>query len=346
MTERWFLTKVFYSLSDLDTELDPHGDTILVEFVRPVLAHLYQQGWIRWGTFMRFSEQGYHIRFLVYGDETTLAEHVQPYVQAALAAHRAEHPEIALNPMSLAPLAVRLNQKWGGPKESFDLHSPSADIMGLMYNTGEDEIFESDAAFASNYDLHSDACNRILEFLAARPSHKLRKTFVRLLMDDILRAADMTNLERYYFLTFLQMQWIDYFDLEPQVFAPYHALYVQMKDRYQQFFSAKRGPEDSLPLLPAPVHAMYLEWVSRTSAYANVPAFMGRDGQGALTPHGSLRLLSLFHLVHNRIGVGLLQEIFLAYILAQHYRTFLTSEEIAAADAWSRSMRTLEPNPA
>lgn len=114
MGDRWFLTKIYYSLADVENEEDSNGNTILLRFVYPSLLGLKEKGWIRWGIFMRFSEEGYHIRYQVYGDEQVLAEKAAPYLTQALEELRLQHPEVSLHPMQLTPLAVRLNQKWGG----------------------------------------------------------------------------------------------------------------------------------------------------------------------------------------------------------------------------------------
>lgn len=334
MGERWFLTKIYYSLADVENEEDPHGNTILLDFVRPTFAHLKAKGWVRWGIFMRFSEEGYHIRYQVYGDEQVLAEKVAPYLAQALQELRQQHPEVSQQPMQLTPLAVRLNQKWSGAGDLFDLRLPDMHEMGLMYNTGEDEIFESDEAFARHYDLQSDACARALDLLSLKPAYNLRKTVARLLVDDFLRMTDLTSLERYYFLTYLRMEWIDYFELTPTDLAPSYEMYAAREARYQAYFAQKKTPEDSLAMLPSALRPFYKDWL--WSLQEKTPPIVGRDSQGHLTPHGSLRLMAFFHLMHNRIGIGMMQELHMAYVLAQHYRAHLTTAEISQADAWAR----------
>jgi hypothetical protein len=341
MSERWFLAKIYYSLANIENEEDPNGNTILVDFVRPTVRALKQQGWIRWSTFMRFAEQGYHIRFMVYGDEKVLAENVEPTVQRALQKHRAAHPEVSSRPMQLAPLAVRLNQKWGGAKRDYALRPPDANVMGLMYDTGEDEIFESEEAFTNHYNLQSDACERALDLLALEPRFQARKSFVRLLVDDFLRLTDLTELECYYFLTYLRLEWITYFEIADADLEPSYRVYHEREQRYRAYFQRKQTVDDSLAMLPSHLQALYRDWLD--SLRQKLPAVIGRDAAGHLTPHGSLRLLTFFHLMHNRLGVGMMQELHMAYVLAQHYRSYLTAAQVAEADAWARMMRTLAP---
>jgi hypothetical protein len=341
MSERWFLAKIYYSLASIENEEDPSGNTVLVDLVRPTVRTLKEQGWIRWSTFMRFAEQGYHIRLMLYGHESVLVEKVEPYVQQALQRHRREHPEVSRQPMRLTPLAVRLNQKWGGAKVDFELRPPDDNVMGLMYNTGEDEIFESEEAFTHHYNLQSDACERSLELLLLEPAFQARKSFVRLLVDDFLRLTDLTMLERYYFLTYLRLEWITYFELAEADLAPSYQLYRQREERYRAYFSHKQSVDDSLPMLPPHLRPFYQEWLD--SLRQKLPPIIGRNANGHLTPHGSLRLLTFFHLMHNRLGVGMLHELHMAYVLAQHYRSYLTAAQVAEADHWARQMRTLAP---
>lgn len=344
MGDRWFLTKIYYSLADVENEEDSNGNTILLRFVYPSLVGLKEKGWIRWGIFMRFSEEGYHIRYQVYGDEQVLAEKAAPYLTQALEELRLQHPEVSLHPMQLTPLAVRLNQKWGGTRETFDLRLPNAHEMGLMYNTGEEEIFESEEIFAHHYDLHSDACARALALLSFKPTYQLRKTIARLLVDDFLRVTDLSNLERYYFLTYLRMEWIEYFDLTPADLAASHNMYEQRKARYQAYFAQKKTPDDSLLMLSPEVRPFYQKWLA--ALQEKVPPVVGRDANGHLTAYGSLRLMAFFHLMHNRIGVGMMQELHMAYVLAQHYRSLLTETEISQADAWARQTQAALPGRA
>lgn len=344
MAERWFLTKIYYSLADVENEEDSNGNTILLNFVYPSLLCLKEKGWIRWGIFMRFSEGGYHIRYQVYGDEQVLAENAAPYLMQTLEALRLQHPEVSLYPMQLTPLAVRLNQKWGGARETFDLRLPHEHEMGLMYNTGEEEIFESEEVFARHYELHSDACARVLHLLSLRPTYQLRKTIARLLVDDFLRVTDLSNLERYYFLTYLRMEWIEYFDLTPADLAASQKMYEQRKARYQTYFAQKKCSDDSLLMLQPEMRPFYGEWLA--SLREKVPPVVGRDAHGQLTPYGSLRLMAFFHLMHNRIGVGMMQELHMAYVLAQHYRSLLTETEISQADLWARQTQAALPGRA
>lgn len=344
MSERWYLVRLYYHMGDLQREEDPTGDHILVNLVRPAMQHVLGQGWARYGWFMRFSQHGYHIQFRMWGDENRLQEQAEPYLRAAATDYcRSSLPSQPAE-MELGVLAQRLNYKWGGPKEHITVRQPGAVETGLMYNTGEEEIHESAESFEQTSRFNSDACLRSLDLLAAAPQLKDRKTFVRLLMDDFFRLADLSQRERFYILTFCQLQWIKYFALDEATLAPYHAHYLQMAPRYQQYFAQKRRPEDSLIYLTPTLRPLYQDWIAAWRA--SIPHIIRRDAQGQLSSYDSLRLLTIFHLTHNRLGIGLLQEMYMAHLLAEHYRTFLTPDEAEEVVYWANQNVKIYGEPA
>lgn len=337
MAEFWLLAKIFYSMPNLESSEDPNGDALVLGVARPLIATCLERGWCRWGHYMRFSEQGYHLRLTLYGEEQVLEQLVMPLLEQTVQRHHAALPGPAQSPMRLSPLAQRLNHKWGGPKERFEVYPPGTALMGVARGIDDEGVFESPEAFAAHHRLHTDGARRAIALLEQTASHKQRTAFVRLLLDDFLRLTDLGPLERYCFLNYLKMQWISYFDLGPEVLEPFMHLHAERAERYQAYFARKRGPEDSLPLLPAALRPLYQDWIA--SLRELLPPVLGRDGRGLLTPYVSLRLLSFFHLTHNRTGVGLVQEVYLAHLLEQHYRSLLEPWQIAEAERWSRALQ-------
>lgn len=332
MAEYWLLAKIFYSMPDLESPEDPNGDRLVLKVARPLIAESLAQGWCRWGHYMRFSEQGYHLRLTLYGEEQALEQRVMPRLRQILA----QAPDTDQPPMRLSPLAERLNHKWGGPKQHFTVYPPGTAFMGVARTIDDAEAFESPAAYAAHHALNTDGAARAMALLEQAPAHRQRTAFVRLLMDDFLRLTDLSALERYCFLNYLKMQWISYFDLGPEELAPYMRLHAERAERYHAFFARKRGPQDSLVLLPEPLRPLYQGWVAALREL--LPPAVRRDEHGRLTPYLSLRLLSYFHLTHNRVGVGLIQEVYLAHLLEQYYRSLLEPSQIAEAERWAQAL--------
>ncbi|MCB0076416.1 MAG: hypothetical protein KDD73_03260 [Anaerolineales bacterium] len=331
MTERWYLAKVFYTMPVGAGEQDPRGDEIVSRCLMPLVTQLRRDGLIRWAVFMRFSEGGYHLRLRLRGDEALLAQVVAPQLERALLAYWAQCPDEG-RPMILAPLALKLNEKWATTPNRPELHQAGTTEMGLMYNTGEEEVFESEEAFEAHYALQDCSCELIMGLLQDGMPLAVRKTLVRLLMDDFFRILDLSDRERFYVLQFCQQQWITYFNIDEETLRPYHALYQRRAARFNTFFARQQSVDERLTLLPNRYWDHYREWLALLKRGA--PPLIARDDVGNLTSHSALRLLTFFHLTHNRIGIGLLQEIYGAYILANYYRTRISRRVAEDADYW------------
>lgn len=326
MREKQFMTKIYYAMADMNDPSDPRGNGILVDMVTPLVRHAFNQGWIHNFAFMRFSDGGYHIRFRLIGDEEVLETKVQPYIWKQVTHYRDTHEVGQQQQMELSRFAIHVNQNWNGKRSEFKLFKPGQFQMGIMQGPGEETAHESAVALRGYQDFTTDACLRILQLLESGPDYKTRQTFTRLLLDDFIRLLPLSHRERYYILNFCEQQWLSYFKMEESSIAPYRETYKERTAAYTRYFEQKKGPADSLPYLPESLHPLYMAWVEAFPAFTS--SIVRRDENGYMTQFDALRILALFHLTHNRIGIGLVPEIQWAHMLKNYYGRFLTTQEI------------------
>ena len=326
MHEKQFMTKVYYAMADMTDPSDRRGNSIIVDLVAPIVRHAFNQEWVHNFAFMRFSDGGYHIRFRLMGDEETLVIHTQPYIRQQVTNYLETHDVGQEQEMQLSSFAVHVNKTWNGKRDEFKVFKPGQAHMGIMYGPGEETAHESAEALRDHQDFTTDVCFRILQLLEMKPDYKTRQTFTRLLLDDFIRLLDMNHNERYYLLNFCEQQWMSYFQVDESSLASYRETYKGRNATYMRYFREKKGPEDSLPYIPKQLRSLYMTWIEAFPHF--IPSIVRRDENGYMNQYDALRILALFHLIHNRIGVGLIPELQWAHVLKRYYRTFLTAQEI------------------
>lgn len=326
MSEKQLMIKLYYAMADMTDPSDPRGNATIVNLVSPIVQYVFDQEWAYNFAFMRFSDGGYHIRFRLIGNENVLETKVQPYIRQQVTDYLETHNVGQEQKMELSRYAVHVNKNWNGKRSTFKLFKPGQFQMGIMQGPGEETAHESALALHDFQEFTTDACFRILRFLETNPDYKTRQTFVRLILDDFIRLLDLSHRERYYILNFCEQQWLSYFEMDESSIAPYRDTYKGRIAAYMRYFRQKKGAEDSFPYLSERLRPLYMTWVDSFSQFTSF--IVRRDENGHMTQFDALRILALFHLIHNRTGVGLVPEIQWAYMLKTYYRTFLTPQEI------------------
>jgi hypothetical protein len=155
---------------------------------------------------------------------------------------------------------------------------------------------------------------------------KERKTFVRQLIDDALRIALPAPSERYVFLQRIKESWVDFFELKPDVLQFYEQLHHKNAAQFTAFFDRKQTIGDSLALLPPAFHPVYRASVAMLEQ--RIPRIVLRSPAGKLTMSDANRLVGIYHLLHNRLSLGIEEEVYLSLILSQYTLTRLGDRDI------------------
>jgi hypothetical protein len=317
---------VYYCPASLQTREDPYADALLLEAVRPAIQHLRERHVIDGWMFMRFSERGYHLRLNLFGSEASLRDRAIPYLTEQVGAYLARHPEMTPAKTELAPISQVLNRKLGREETDRALPGTIESRIDVALSGGLESDNEPAAVLVANAGLQSALCDRILEFLALRPSMKERKTFVRQLIDDALRIALPAPGERYVFLQRIKESWVDFFELKPDVLQFYQELHQKNAAQFTAFFDRKRTIGDSLSLLPPNIHPVYRASVAMLEQ--RIPRIVLRAPDGKITKSDANRLVGVYHLLHNRLSLGIEEEVYLSLILSQYTLTKLGDRDI------------------
>jgi hypothetical protein len=220
-----------------------------------------------------------------------------------------------------------LNRKLGHALTDLATPGTIESRVEVGMSVGPDQDNETEAVLHANIALQTALCEHILEFLALRPDMKTRKTFVRQLLDDALRMTLPAPGERYIFLQRIKAGWIDFFELKPDVLQFYDQLHRKNAAQFAAFFDRKQSIGDSLALLPPATHPVYRAILGMLETFA--PQII-LSSSGSLTSRDANRLVGVFHLLHNRLSLGIEEEVYLSLILSQYTLSKLGDREISA----------------
>lgn len=329
MDGAWLLTKLFYAVRRDTGAEDVHGDRLLVELVAPLFREVREVPGVRWMNFMRFSENGYHIRFRFYGDRKILESSLGPRIATRVAELCDTAAEMFTGTQALSGISATLNRKRSRDGE-IRLFEPGFRQTGFLDDSEERALFESEEDRAAYFDFDDAACEKLLEILARRPPFQLRKLLLRQALDDLLRLAGLSAAECYLLVRYTERLWTDYFELGEQHLGPMKQYFEERRERYLAYFGEKKGPEESLRLIPESWREPYVEWMGLLRQ--TLPPLIRREPDGTWSRYSLLRLFAAFHLWHNRIGLGIVEEVFLAYLLGAYYRTLVSEGEQAEVE--------------
>ncbi len=308
--------RLYYSPAQIDQVLDRNADQLLIEAVHPAIEQAYARGWFKYLTFLRFSEQGYHLRLIFFGPAEALRQ-LQDWLQAEWSAYLAQHPQLTDGAMPLSHYASILNRKMGHATATSALQPSGSIVWEWSEKIGIGRDFDHLADFEVYYAFQSAFVFRSLELLRLQPSLAIRKTFVRLLVHDLLQASGLRIDECYKLLQRLQKVWVGYFELNQQLLAGYRDLLQQKAPQYRAFYAPTRSLEQRLSALPAAYHGVYRAMLA--DARRLIPAVVQRTADGTPTLQALTAISGLIHLMHNRLSVPIPDEVYLTLILSDYY---------------------------
>lgn len=321
----------YYTPLDLTSRHDPHADALMLQAVEPVIHQLYHAGGLTGFSFMRFSERGYHVRMFLTGEEDYLREHAVPALQASVAAHIAANPALTAPLDHLAPISQVLNRKLGHDLDAVGLLAPGTILIDYapVPDAGPDREHETEDVLLANLELHNGLCLELFNLLALAPTMRERKLFVRQLIDDALRLAPLRDRDRFMITQRIKSSWIEFFELRPDVLLFYRTLYERQAPDFQQFLTAKLPLDGSLAVLPERLHEVYRRMYTLMETL--LPRVVVRS-TGEYTARDGNRLVGVYHLMHNRLSLGIEEEVYLSMILGNFYYNRLAPADVAIVE--------------
>lgn len=345
MNKTWHLAKLFYPIDVARTD-DATGDSVLTKLARPLFHEVMGLDIADAIAFMRFSKQGSHVRmrFRVddarYGDfENIVQQRVQGYVHT--------HPALFARPMQLSPVGQVINAKMQGGAQQLQAEGTSAlrnpgELLLVADELDQDQrqgFYERDDVETTEALLQHLTCTALLDFLQLNPSLEARKAFVRLFMMNMFGALALTPYDVYRIAGLLRTQWTSYFELDSYMTA-YFDRYHKERARYDAFIQSgmKAGARVPGGVLNPKMSDVLNGFMNQLRHLCQNQPLVVRDTQNALTGFSVLRLFGFFHLNHNRLGIGIFQEVFWAYAMAEYFGARLSSLEQNRANQWAQDV--------
>lgn len=335
----FLLVEFYYPMVDDGQGGDLLGDACLLAVLQPVAAALPSLAGVSGHEFMRYSLDGYHLRIKFHGRRAALQRLADEQIRPALLAFVDHHAQWLAQDMALGDFGQRLVARLG--KQGDPLRE-GGDFALRMARDAQD-VFESAQVRTHYLTLSRHMCDLVLAAIACGLDARERRTLARLLLMQLLGATGLPAAGLHYLATFAARQWQGYFDIEPAQIARCQSTAAAAAAPFSAFLHSAGDSQAIARALPERVRAAYVQHTQPMLAL--MPLLMDIGQGGAATNHAALRVLSLVHLAHNRLGLNILQEIIFAELACHHYAAQLDPAATRSNREWvDRNLSTYLAN--
>ncbi len=324
----YLLVEFYYPMIDNGSGGDLVGDACLSAVLQPLTKGLNTRQGVEGYEFMRYSLDGYHLRIKFHGELNALQRLADEGVRPALQTFAECHAKWLAHDMTLGDFGQRLLARLG--KQGDPLRE-GGDFAVRMARDADD-LFESDYIRAAYLKLSRHMCDLVLLALELNLNRGERRALARLMMMQLLQATGMRDEGLHYLSTFAARQWQGYFNIDPAQIAACQADAASSSAGFSAFLSRVENTEAVAKALPARIRAGYCE--KTESMVALMPDLVELTAEGGASNHTALRVLSLVHLAHNRLGLNILQEITFAELAVRYFCGRLDPEAASRNSEW------------
>jgi hypothetical protein len=325
---RHILVEFFYPIFDNDAGLDICGDLAIVVMLKPLVGELRSRRLVSSYEFMRYSVGGYHLRVKFYGEKERLAKAEFEIIRPALDSFREKYAEVLANPMILGDFSVRLHERLDA--SDAQVHRGGEYVIKSALDVAD--LYEDEEVRQHYLRFGEALCDLIIDMVEDTQDLKIRKTFARILLMDMVDSTGLKPEELHYVLLFIKRQWEKYFLIGQEDIERLRTLSITLAPRFHEFLAARNGVAGSAAALPKSWRQRYIDSVFKLSQA--VPDLIRFGPHGVINNNTALRLLSIVHLVHNRLGLDISQEVLFAEIAGGYFERQLNKEELANTQEW------------
>lgn len=290
----------------------PDCDRVIVDVAEPFVRRCQEQGWTDQHFFIRYSENGPHVRLRLHGRASVLENEVWP----ALVEHvRAHSPDVLADAQPDTPYAARPQDQ---PLRVTHLarvpYEPETDRYG-----GPDAIFVAERVF----QVSSDAAYALTQKMGAERSSRLGKgllgmvVLIHVFCDERERGAAFSQMYSSSYLRTLAREeegretWLNAFD---QGYEQQSGTLVEYVDAVWEAMDEQGELSDTLDAYAAGlrVHRAELQalYDQGLVLVGGAPADEWKRVVFTVCP-------SYVHMMNNRLGVTLQEESYLAYLITR-----------------------------
>lgn len=324
----FLLIEFYYPMLDDGRGGDLVGDACLLAVVQPVAAALSCLDGVTGHEFMRYSLDGYHLRIKFHGQQQALQRLADEQLRPALLAFAQHHALWLKQDMALGDFGQRLVARLG--KQGDPLREGGD--FALRMARDADDVFESAQVRTHYLELSRHMCDLVLAAIACGLTPGERRTMARLMLMQLLTATGIQAAGLHYMATFAARQWQVYFSIEPAQITRCQDIAARAAAPFSAFLASAGDTAGIARALSKRVRAAYIQHMS--AMLALMPLLVEIGEGGAATNHAALRVLSLVHLAHNRLGLNILQEIIFAELACHHYAEQLDPDTTSSNREW------------
>lgn len=324
----WTLALCYYHRKDVESIIDAHGNTLITNFLGPLVHTLTRNEVLSHLNWIRYSENGFHLRCRFWAADERQSKRQIDLIQEAFSNFKAEHPSLFEGPPTLSRIAQNLNDKIEGGT----LRTPGTLEIGPVTHTDEESVYDSWEAYDFCRQVQSRSSLLCLKAMEAGESYARKLALAQISGFDLLYALSTSWPEFYKYARFISRTWCDFFNLDPTGDYERTNHIWSRRSAFYKLFDSRSSFEQSLVLVP---HQLQSDYLNLFDTIDDDTVCLVRN---QMVERYAMQVLSLFHQQFNRLGLSINEETAYAQLLSEYawHRTANDSsrDEDQTVDDW------------
>jgi hypothetical protein len=294
----WTVALAYYRRDDVEALRDVNGDAVIAGFLAPAVEALRAQGLLSDYNWIRYSENGFHIRCRFRAADEATGTAQQAVVAAVFEQLKAQRPELFAGHGELSQIALSLNRKLDG----FAVREPGTLELGPVHDANEDCVYDSWEAYRYSMQLQTRLAQLCLDALQlGLPYHRLL-ALAQVCGYDLLGVLTPSRRRFADIAAFVCATWRDFFGISAAEGEIEVEHIWKRRAAFYRLFDTKNGVAGSLVAVPEALHGSYRALFDWLAAQDRAPLWTQADALFAM------QALSLFHQQFNRLGISINDE--------------------------------------
>jgi len=319
LEQQYLVFRFYYSTVTGDTP-EPAGDHVLKNLITELVEYQVVQNVSL--DFMRYSQGGYHIYLKIRGERSTLQTLADSLLIKLSEDYHANHASLVGLENTLGEYSLRLHERLGADHNDTKLSGH----YSVEWHDEDPQLYETTDIFNRNLSFNDVFCRGLLDVFKLDVSSSTLKIFARLLLSDLMLHSDLNAEDSYYLLYFVRQQWVRFFDIEQSTLQMCEENAARSMVKFHAFLHKKSSYKDSAKTLPETLGDLYGKLFESLLPLFN--QLIVRDEHNVVTNQTALRVISLLHLCHNRLGFDLNQEIIFSSLLSAYLEKQIPKQRV------------------
>jgi len=310
MNSEWLQTRIFCNFSN--ERIDVEADHIILTYVLPTFQQVKERGWVESRYFKRFSGGGHHIDMRCLADGDTLRSCVRPFIQKTLPLflHLNFPPPPAEVVASSHPRFQKLNERFG---EGDIIHAPYTFTMRML-----DNVELIDPLLTPVQRAVDDLSAMMTIALLSDTAVTAPKRYLWALLASCWSLRPLHNMMHIAsFCEGMSEQWFTQFEINTAWRHIFTQKYAHSGPQLTRLLGLDLHDSRLTAVLGAAPTSSLIAYVEKYNKH--LPPLMNAPAHILNTNHVELMAATAVHLLHNRLGLTLEEELFTNYLLARFF---------------------------